>query len=120
MRAYHSGDSSEIDWILRCIKEKNPRLKIYAVGVSLGGNVLLKWLGEQGDHALEVVEKAAAVSVPVDLAAAAGVLDRGCRKLIYTPTFFENTQAKVARQDCSTRTEDRWPPDTRGINVSSN
>ena len=53
VRAYHSGDSSEIDWILRRLKENNPRAKIYAVGVSLGGNVLLKWLGEQGDHALE-------------------------------------------------------------------
>jgi uncharacterized protein len=94
-RAYHSGDSSEIDWILRRIKEKNPRLKIYAVGVSLGGNVLLKWLGEQGDRAFEMVEKAAAVSVPVDLAAAAGVLDRGCRKLIYTRHFLKTLKQKT-------------------------
>ena len=94
VRAYHSGDSSEIDWILRRMKEKNPRLKIYAVGVSLGGNVLLKWLGEQGDRAFEVVEKAAAVSVPVDLAAAAGVLDRGCRKLIYTRHFLKTLKQK--------------------------
>ena len=84
VRAYHSGDSSEIDWILRRLKENHPKAKIYAVGVSLGGNVLLKWLGEQGDRAPEIVEKAAAVSAPIDLAAAAGVLDRGCRKLIYT------------------------------------
>ena len=94
VRAYHSGDSSEIDWILRRTKEKNPRLKIYAVGVSLGGNVLLKWLGEQGDHALEIVEKTAAVSVPVDLAAAAGVLDRGCRKWIYTRHFLKTLKQK--------------------------
>jgi predicted alpha/beta-fold hydrolase len=94
-RAYHSGDSCEIDWILRRIKVKNPRLKIYAVGVSLGGNVLLKWLGEQGDRAFEVVEKAAAVSVPVDLAAAACVLDRGCRKLIYTRHFLKTLKQKT-------------------------
>jgi predicted alpha/beta-fold hydrolase len=94
VRAYHSGDSSEIDWILRRLKENNPKAKIYALGVSLGGNVLLKWLGEQGERALEIVEKAAAVSAPVDLAAAAGVLDRGCRKLIYTRYFLRTLKQK--------------------------
>jgi predicted alpha/beta-fold hydrolase len=94
VRAYHSGDSIEIDWILRRLKEDNPRAKIYAVGVSLGGNVLLKWLGEQGERALEIVEKAAAVSAPIDLAAAAGVLDRGCRKLIYTRYFLRTLKQK--------------------------
>lgn len=94
LRAYHSGDSSEIDWILRRLKENNPRAKIYAVGVSLGGNVLLKWLGEQADRAVGIVEKAAAVSAPLDLAAAAGVLDRGCRKLIYTRYFLRTLKQK--------------------------
>jgi uncharacterized protein len=94
VRAYHSGDSSEIDWILRRLKENNPRTKIHAVGVSLGGNVLLNWLGEQGERALEIVEKAAAVSAPIDLAAAAGVLDRGCRKLIYTRYFLRTLKQK--------------------------
>jgi uncharacterized protein len=93
-RAYHSGDSSEIDWILRRLKENNPAAKIYPIGVSLGGNVLLKWLGEQGDRALALVEKAAAVSAPVELAAAADVLDRGCRKLIYTSYFLRTLKQK--------------------------
>jgi uncharacterized protein len=56
--------------------------------------VLLKWLGEQGDRALEIVAKAAAVSAPIDLAAAAGVLDRGCRKLIYTRYFLRTLKQK--------------------------
>ena len=94
VRAYHSGDSNEIDWILRRLKGNNPNAKIYAVGVSLGGNVLLKWLGEQGDRALEIVEKATAVSAPIDLAAAADVLDRGCRKLIYTRYFLRTLKQK--------------------------
>ena len=46
-RSYHSGDSREIDWILRSIKKENQCSQIYAVGVSLGGNMLLKWLGEE-------------------------------------------------------------------------
>src|SRR5665647_3730265 len=45
-RGYHCGDSAEIDWILRRLRSLNAGL-IYAVGVSLGGNALLKWLGEQ-------------------------------------------------------------------------
>ena len=94
VRAYHSGDSSEIDWILRRLKDNNPTAKIHAVGVSLGGNVLLKWLGEQGDRALEIVEKAAAISAPIDLSAAAGALDRGCRKLIYTRYFLRTLKQK--------------------------
>lgn len=94
VRAYHSGDSIEVDWILRRLKDNNPTSKLYAVGVSLGGNVLLKWLGEQGHRAREVVERAAAVSVPLDLAAAAKVLDRGCRKLVYTRYFLKTLKQK--------------------------
>jgi predicted alpha/beta-fold hydrolase len=46
-RAYHSGDSDEIDWILRRLQALFPSHPRYAVGVSLGGNALLKWLGER-------------------------------------------------------------------------
>ena len=46
-RAYHSGDAQEIDWILRRLRAQNSDTPFYAVGVSLGGNALLKWLGEQ-------------------------------------------------------------------------
>ena len=63
-RAYHSGDSEEVDWILR--KFSSP---VHAVGISLGGNALLKWLGERGDAALSIVRRAAAVSAPIDLSA---------------------------------------------------
>src|SRR5438105_15707192 len=59
-RAYHSGDSEEVDWILR--KFSSP---VHAVGISLGGNALLKWLGERGDAALSIVRRAAAVSAPI-------------------------------------------------------
>jgi predicted alpha/beta-fold hydrolase len=49
-RAYHSGDSAEIDWILRRLQARgDPAL--FAAGVSLGGNALLKWLAEQGHAA---------------------------------------------------------------------
>lgn len=94
-RAYHSGDSMELDWILRRLKKKFPRAKIYAVGISLGGNMLLKWLGEQSDRALAIIERAVAVSAPLDLEIAAQRLDRGCNKFIYTRHFLMTLRRKA-------------------------
>jgi len=91
-RAYHSGDSAEVDWILRRLKTCASRL--HAVGVSLGGNALLKWLGETGASAGEVVDRAAAVSAPVDLTAAGNALDRGFN-LAYTRHFLATMKGKA-------------------------
>ncbi|HEX7230700.1 MAG TPA: alpha/beta fold hydrolase, partial [Candidatus Binatia bacterium] len=95
LRSYHSGDSDEIDWILRRIKRKNPHSEIYAVGISLGGNMLLKWLGEQGERVSRIIERAAAVSTPLDLAAAAGELDFGIKKVIYTRYFLRTMRPRA-------------------------
>jgi predicted alpha/beta-fold hydrolase len=76
-RAYHSGDSSEITWALDLLSLRYTQ--IHAVGVSLGGNALLKYLGEQGSQAK--LRAAAAVSVPYDLAAANRMLSNGIGRL---------------------------------------
>jgi predicted alpha/beta-fold hydrolase len=88
-RAYHSGDTEELDWILRRLRPE------YAAGVSLGGNVLLKWLGERGAEAARLLRRAAAVSAPLDLAAAGRALDRGVNKRLYTRVFLTTLKAKV-------------------------
>jgi len=97
-RAYHSGDSEEIDWILRRLVAEVGQLR--AVGVSLGGNVLLKWLGEQGAAAAPGVIRAAAISAPLDLHAAGAALDRGLNRLLYTRMFVKSMKtsalAKIA------------------------
>jgi predicted alpha/beta-fold hydrolase len=49
-RAYHSGDSDEVDWVLRRLKARLGDAPFFAAGVSLGGNALLKWLGERGER----------------------------------------------------------------------
>lgn len=90
-RAYHSGDSAEADWILRRLRAG---AEVLAIGVSLGGNVLLKWLGEQGERALAVVKRAAAVSAPIDLAAAGRALDRGLNRWLYTRMFLSTLKPK--------------------------
>ena len=74
-RAYHAGDSDEIDWILRKFSSEHEH--VCAAGVSLGGNALLKWLGEQGMEAAKVVRCAAAISAPFDLASFSPSLARG-------------------------------------------
>ncbi len=92
-RAYHSGDSSEIDWILRRLRQRHADAPLYAAGVSLGGNALLKWLGEQHDAALSVISRAVAVSAPVDLTAAGAALERGFN-MVYTRNFLATMKRK--------------------------
>jgi len=85
-RAYHSGDSAEIDWILRRLRaEWTAAAPLFAAGVSLGANALLKWLGEQGGAA-DFVAGAAGVSAPLDLAAANRALSTGFN-LVYARHF---------------------------------
>jgi pimeloyl-ACP methyl ester carboxylesterase len=73
-RAYHSGDSEEVDWVLRRLKERLGNAPFFAAGISLGGNALLKWLGERGEEAAKLVSGAAAVSAPMDLMAGGDAL----------------------------------------------
>lgn len=94
-RAYFAGDSAEIEMMLSRVKSEVSSSPIYAVGVSLGGNALLKWLGEEGAHAEQLVVKAAAVSAPMDLGASAGALDSGLDRLFYTPMFVKSMKAKA-------------------------
>lgn len=66
-RLYHSGETSDFDFAARTIAAREPVVRLAAAGVSLGGNVLLKWLGENPDQ--RIVARAAAISTPYDLAA---------------------------------------------------
>jgi hypothetical protein len=93
-RAYHSGDSAEMDWILRRLAAAQAGAPLYAAGVSLGGNALLKWLGERGASARDVVDRAVAVSAPLDLTAAGDTLDRGIN-LIYVRHFLSSMKSKA-------------------------
>ena len=87
-------DSAEIDWILRRLKLDNPSIQLFAAGVSLGGNALLKWLGEQRDAANAIVAGAAAISAPVDLMASGDALGRGFN-MIYTRNFLATMRRKT-------------------------
>ncbi len=76
-RAYHSGDADEIDWILRRLHALPGQVALLPVGVSLGGNALLKWLGRERTNAAAIVAAAAAISAPMDLMTAGDRLGSG-------------------------------------------
>lgn len=94
-RAYHSGDSAEIDWIVRRLRLRFPSRPLYLAGVSLGGNALLKWLGEQGGLAPGVVQAAAAICPPLDLTVCGQALGRGFNR-IYTAHFLATLKKGAA------------------------
>jgi predicted alpha/beta-fold hydrolase len=96
-RAYYAGDSEEIERILQHVKARFPHQPVYAVGVSLGANALLKWLGEAGEHAQTLVARAAGVSAPLDLAATGHALDEGFNRYIYTARFLDTLKLKALR-----------------------
>ena len=93
-RAYHSGDFEEAGWILGRLRERCGA-PLVAVGVSLGGNVLLRWAEEAGQSAARVVRCVCAISSPIDLAAGGRAIGSGLNRLIYTPMFLRTMRPKA-------------------------
>lgn len=97
-RAYNSGDTADFDYLIRVLSEREPKTQKAVVGVSLGGNVLLKWLGEQGSQSF--IHAAVAVSVPFLLNVVADRINQGFSRLYQTrllkrmQTLFLQKQAK--------------------------
>lgn len=96
-RAYHSGDYEEIDWVLERLRERHAG-NILAVGVSLGGNALLRWAQEKGHDASRVVSAVAAVCSPIDLAAGGWAIGRGFNRLVYTRMFLNTMKPKALQK----------------------
>lgn len=94
LRAYHSGDSDEVDWILRRLRQ-GANGELLAMGVSLGGNALARWAGVQRQAAAELVKGAAVICAPLDLVAGGVNLGRGLNRWIYTPMFMRSLVPKA-------------------------
>lgn len=91
-RLYHSGETGDLDFLLRVLAARDPGATLVAAGVSLGGNVLVKWLGENPGQ--DVVRGAAAVSTPYDLAAGARHLEKGLGRF-YTAGLLATLRVKA-------------------------
>lgn len=104
-RSYHSGETRDLDTVVRHLARRDVQDPLYVVGVSLGGNVLLKWLGENPHQKL--VAKAIAVSVPFELNAAALRLERGFSRLYQAYLL-----RRLRRTTCSKARRHALPVDT--------
>jgi predicted alpha/beta-fold hydrolase len=93
-RFYHSGETTDLDFVVRRLLDEHPDLHLVICGVSLGGNVLLKWLGEQSDRVPSQIKRAAAVSVPYDLEAGARLMEHGFSR-VYVRHFLATLVAKT-------------------------
>jgi predicted alpha/beta-fold hydrolase len=106
-RLYNSGDTRDLDFVVETLARREPRAPLLAVGFSLGGNVLLKWLGEKG--ARSAIEAAATISAPYDLAAASRHLEKGFAR-VYASHFLKSLKRKAAD------VLKRFPRETEHIN----
>ena len=91
-RLYHSGETEDLDFVARTLAAREPGVPLAAVGVSLGGNVLLKWLGEHPGQT--AVAAAAALSAPFDLAASARHLETPIGR-VYVRSFVATLAPKA-------------------------
>jgi predicted alpha/beta-fold hydrolase len=96
-RAYHSGDFTEIDWMLRrfACTHAGP---VLAVGISLGGNALMRWAGELGAPAAQLVSAVASVCSPLDLTASGWAIGRGFNRQVYTRMFLGTMVPKALQK----------------------
>ena len=91
-RAYHSGETDDLAFIINCLVEKFPGKTLAAVGFSLGANMLLKYLGENGENT--PLKVAAAVSPPFDLGRGSDRMAQGFNQ-VYTQTFLRRLKRKI-------------------------
>jgi uncharacterized protein len=93
-RFYHSGETTDLAFTVGRVLEEFPAAAVLLCGVSLGGNVLLKWLGERGDSLPARVCAAATISVPYDLERGARHLSRGFSR-VYERHFLRSLRRKA-------------------------
>jgi len=92
---YHSGKTDDPDFVLRTLRARYPTRRFGALGFSLGGNMLLKLLGERSDGGRGLVDAAVAISVPYDLAAGCELLEQTGMGRFYAAYFLRSLQRKV-------------------------
>jgi predicted alpha/beta-fold hydrolase len=94
LRSYHSGETGDIGLVIARSLAAEPDRPVVLAGVSLGGNVMLKWLGEQGEAAAQTIVAAAAISTPYDLALGCRFMERGFSK-VYNAHFLSTLRGKA-------------------------
>jgi len=96
-RSYHSGEIADMAYVVKLLRKRNPDSVIAAIGYSLGGNALLKWLGETGSA--NTLNAAVAVSVPFNLDNAAHTLRRSAFGIYQNHLLKQLKQTVVSKKD---------------------
>lgn len=94
-RLYHAGETCDVEFVIEELAARRPGRPLAAVGFSIGGNVLLRWMGEAGERATELLAAAAVVSVPFDIEAGACYMEASASRL-YLRHLLPSLRAKVA------------------------
>ncbi|MBC8257556.1 MAG: hydrolase [SAR324 cluster bacterium] len=94
-RTYHAGETGDLDFVVKLAKKRFPHVPLLVYGYSLGGNTLLKWLGEKGGNA--GITAAAAVSTPFDLASSTAAMEKGFSR-IYQKHFVDLLRESAKRK----------------------
>lgn len=97
-RLYHSGETSDLAFVVETLIRRRPEARIYVTGYSLGGNQTAKWLGEGGDAIPEAVRAVAVVSAPFDLVESGKYMDSGVR-LLYVRHFLRMLIPKAVEKE---------------------
>jgi uncharacterized protein len=97
LRFYHSGATDDLDHVIRQASLQNNYQEINLIGFSLGGNITLKYLGEQNDNTLSLLKKAVVFSVPLDLHASCIQISKLSNR-IYANRFLRSLKQKVRRK----------------------
>jgi len=92
---YHSGKSEDPAFVLAALRERFPGRRFGAIGFSLGGNMLLKMMGERADGGTGLLDAAVAMSVPYDLAAGSKMLEQSFMGRAYAGYFLRSLQKKI-------------------------
>jgi len=95
-RFYHSGETGDVEFVINRIVSEFPRASLAVAGVSLGGNVLLRYLGERGSRLPSQLTAAVAISVPFDLSRSSKRINRGFSRLYQK--FFLSSLKRKARE----------------------
>ena len=111
LRFYHSGATDDLDYVINHAISLGVR-DIFLAGFSLGGNLTLKWLGENGEKASKFIRKAVAFSVPLHLSSSSQQLARWENRL-YTHRFLQTLLEKVTEKSA------RYPQDITPAMLSS-
>ncbi|MEM9903550.1 MAG: hydrolase [Cyanobacteria bacterium P01_D01_bin.44] len=93
-RAYHAGETADLAWVIEQLLAEDSERSLLCIGISLGGNVLLKYLGEQGQAVPDQLRGAVTISTPFNLNAGVVYVEQGF-SLLYVQRFVRSLKRKI-------------------------